>query len=168
MTKIIGVLTLFIYFSIFFVLVININKKNKLIKNSFIAILMLLVVLLSILSDTIMDNILESMVYFWYYPSFSLYLFLLVIALLFFIYNIYNEKLGMKYRIINFIFSSLIIVSYIIFMLLNVDTYSYSELYNGTSLICLRYMTRTFFLWGIFNLLYLLYLKYYKEDHNEC
>ncbi len=167
MGSFLGVMALLVYLAVLLILVININRKNKIIKHGFIIVLLLLLLMLTVSNNSIVDNILKMLVYYWYYPSFSLYLTLLFLALFFFIYNIFNDELGVKFRIINFTFASLIIISYIVFMLLNINTYSYTELYSDNSLTCLRYMTRTSFIWICFLITYYLYRKYSEDDEDE-
>ena len=69
-----------------------------------------------------------------------------------YIYNIFNDNIPDKRRIINYIYGSFIFIGYIIFMLLEVNVNSYNSLYDGDSLLCIRYITRTFILWLVTDL----------------
>ena len=66
-----------------------------------------------------------------------------------FMYNVFNDNIPVKKRIINYVFACFIFIGYFVFMLLKVDISSYNSLYEGDSLFCLRYITRTFTLWII-------------------
>ena len=83
-----------------------------------------------------------------------------------YIKNIFNDKINDKRRIVNYIFASFIIVAYIIFMLLNVDINSSTALYQGDSLNCLRYISRTFIIWMIVNAL-INYFSYFLKKSNK-
>lgn len=158
MSEIIGVSSLFIYFLLMLILVINMHKKNKIIKFIFIAIILAFIAVMLFVNEDIFNSILRLLVEYIYYPTFNNYLITLGIALVILGYSIFNDKLYDKERIINYIFSCLLIVSYIIFMVQGVDIYSYNSLYTGASLICLRYVTRTFILW----LIVLFNIRYYR------
>ena len=75
-----------------------------------------------------------------------------------FLYSIFRESKSDLERIINYIFASLIIVVYVIFMAKNVDINSYNALYAEDSLLYLKYISRTFTVWMII----LLIIKYFK------
>ena len=59
---------------------------------------------------------------------------------------------------VNYIFSLLLIASYVVFALLEIDVNSYTALYSGISLICLRFVSRMFISW----ILIVMNIKYYK------
>ena len=80
-----------------------------------------------------------------------------MITIFFFLYNIFKENKSDMERIVNYIFASLIIVAYIIFMLQEVDINSYNALYEEKSLLCLKYISRTFTLW----IMILVFIKYF-------
>ena len=158
MSEYIGIGSLIIYFFLMLVLVLNMHKKNKLIKFIFIAIILIFIVAMLFVDENIFNSILRLLIEYIYYPTFNSYLITLGISLAILGYSIFNDKLYDKVRIINYIFSCLLIVSYIIFMVPGVDIYSYTSLYPGASLMCLRYVTRTFILW----LVVLFNIRYYR------
>ena len=71
--------------------------------------------------------------------------------------SILNGKISKKIRIINCVFGFISLVAYIIFLMLNIDTNVYLELYSNMSIICLRLVTRSFCIW----LLIIGFSKYY-------
>ena len=69
-------------------------------------------------------------------------------------------------RMINYIYASWIIVAYIIFILLRLDVTSYTELYSGTGLTCLRFITRGFLVWVV-TLVCMKVYYFYMKDNKE-
>lgn len=158
MIKYIGFLVFLIYSVLLFILVVNMHKKNKVIKYGFIILFITLVIILMLSNEVIINTLLRSMINYLYFPSFTSYIVTVTLSLCILVYSIFNERLPDKIRIINYVFASLMIVSYVIFLMLEVDITSYNSLYNVGSLFCLRYVTRTFTLWVII----LLIIKYFR------
>ena len=146
------------YLVLLFFLIINIRKSNKLFKYCFIAFLFITLFALDAYDNTMLDSIIGFIIRYIYYPTYFSYTLTFALSIIMLIITVFSNKIYDKVKIINFIFGSLIILSYIIFLLLKIDTNSYKVLYSGNSLICLRYMTRTFTLWT----LVLLIRQYYK------
>ena len=141
------------------------EDKSKVIKNSFFVFMIALVTALFFVNELIMDYIISIIIRYFYYPTFTSIVITLILTMIIFINNIYDDEFKDKRRIINYIFASFIFISYIIFMLLDVDVNSATALYDGNSLLCLRYISRTFVLWMIVNVL-IKYFYYFlkKED----
>jgi hypothetical protein len=138
-----------VYFILLIILVLNMEDKSKIIKNSFLAFMVALVVALFFVNELVMDYIISAIIRFIYYPTFTSIIVTLIVTMVVFINNIFDDDKNEKKRIINYIFSSFIFISYIIFMFLEVDINSSTALYNGDSLNCLRYISRTFIIWMI-------------------
>jgi hypothetical protein len=138
-----------VYFILLIILVLNMEDKSKIIKNSFLAFMVALVVALFFVNELVMDYIISAIIRFIYYPTFTSIIVTLIVTMVVFINNIFDDDKNEKKRIINYIFSSFIFISYIIFMFLEVDINSSIALYNGDSLNCLRYISRTFIIWMI-------------------
>ena len=151
-------ISLAVYFVLLIILVLNMEDKSKIIKNSFLLFIISLVVALFFVNELIMDYIISIIIKFIYFPSFAAVIAVLLIAMGVFIICIFNDEISDKVRIINYIFASYIFVSYIIFMFLEVDVNSYNALYDGNSLLCLRYISRTSILWLVTNIV----IKYFS------
>ena len=149
MVKYLGFMVFIIYSILLFILVFNMHKKNNIIKYGSIILFVILLIVLIFSNESIVNTLLTSLVSYIYFPSFTSYVITMVLTLGVLVYSIFNENLCDKVRIINYVFSSLMIVSYVIFLLLEVDVLSYNMLYDGESLLCIRYTTRTFTLWVI-------------------
>ena len=141
-----------VYFILIIILVLNIEDKSKIIKYSFLLLLISLLVAFFVTNELVMDYLISIIVRFWYYPTFSTIIAIVFITMVLYIYNIFNDNIPDKRRIINYIFGSFIFIGYIIFMLLEVNVNSYNSLYDGDSLLCIRYITRTFILWLVTDL----------------
>lgn len=150
-------LSLMVYFVLLIILVLNMEDRSKVIKYSFLLFMITLFTAMFFVNEIIMDYIISVIIRYFYFPSFTSIIVTLLLTMATFVYNILKDDLNDKVRIINYIFASYIFVSYIIFMMLNVDVNSYNALYDGYSLICLRYISRTFMLWLIVNVV----IKYY-------
>ena len=135
------------YFVLLIILVLNIDDKSKVIKNSFLLFMISLIVALFFVNELVMDYIVSAIIRFFYYPTFASIIVALLLTMIFFLNNIYNDEKRDFMRITNYIFSCSIFVAFIIFSSLNVDINSYNSLYTGDSLICLRYISRTFTIW---------------------
>ena len=141
-----------VYFILIIILVLNIEDKSKIIKYSFLLLLISLLVAFFVTNELVMDYLISIIVRFWYYPTFSTIIAIVFITMVLYIYNIFNDNIPDKRRIINYIYGSFIFIGYIIFMLLEVNVNSYNSLYDGDSLLCIRYITRTFILWLVTDL----------------
>ena len=141
-----------VYFILIIILVLNIDDKSKIIKYSFLLLLISLLVAFFVTNELVMDYLISIIVRFWYYPTFSTIIAIVFITMVLYIYNIFNDNIPDKRRIINYIYGSFIFIGYIIFMLLEVNVNSYNSLYDGDSLLCIRYITRTFILWLVTDL----------------
>ena len=100
---------------------------------------------------------------YFYFPSFIAIVVTLILTMIIFINSIYDDEMHNKKRIVNYIFASFIFISYIIFMFLDIDINSYNALYEGNSLLCLRYISRTFILWMLVNV----FIKYFHYFMNQ-
>ena len=152
------------YFVLLIILVLNMEDKSKIIKNSFLVFMIALVTALFFVNELVMDYIISIIIRYFYYPTFTSIIITLILTMIIFINNIYDDEFKDKRRIINYIFASFIFISYIIFMFLDVDINSPNALYNGDSLLCLRYISRTFILWMIVNVLIKYFYYFLKKD----
>ena len=158
MTRILVAITIMISFIFLIILVLNMEEKSKIIKNSFIIFMIIFFLGFFVINELIMDYLLSIVLRYFFFPSFSSIILTVLISMVGFIYVLSNSKLNDKYRILNYIFMFLIIVGYVILMILDVDVNSYSSLYTGINLKCLRYISRTFILWMIV----IFSIKYYN------
>lgn len=153
-----------IYFVLLIILVLNMEDRSKIIKNSFLLFMISLVVALFVVNELVMDYILSIIIRYFYYPTFASVIITLILTMVIFVNNIFDDEIRDRKRITNYIFSSFIFISYIIFMFLDVDINSSSSLYQGDSLICLRYISRTFMLWMVVNVLIKYFYCFLKKD----
>lgn len=160
-------LSIMVYFILYTILVLNLTDKSKIIKSSFITFMIILVMSAFIVNEIVMDYLISIIVRYIYFPTFSSILATVIISVVIFLSNIILEKKKDYERIVNYTFASFIIIAYIIFLSLDVNLDSYNSLYSESSLLCLRYISRTAIVWAIFNGVYNFY-KYLnkKEDKN--
>lgn len=151
-------LTVMVYFVLLIILVLNMEDKSKIIKHSFLLFIIALFMALFFVNELVMDYIISIIIKYVYFPSFTAIIVTLLLTMMIFVYSIFEDNLSDKTRIVNYIFASFIFISYIIFMILDIDINSYNALYEGDSLILLRYITRTFVLWLIIDVI----IKYYQ------
>ena len=163
MNKVLLMVAISIYFLLTIILVLNIKDKSKIIKGSFLVFIVTLFLALFFVNELVMDYLFSIIIRYFYYPTFSSIILTVLITMIIFVKNIYNDKMGDKSRIINYVFASFIFVGYIAFMTLKIDINSYNLLYEGSSLICLRYITRSFILWQIVRLINLYYSCFIKR-----
>ena len=157
-------IAIMVYFILLIILVLNMEDRSKVIKNSFIAFMAALIVALFFVNDLVMDYIIGTIIRYIYFPTFSSIIVTLMITIVIFIKNIFDDNKDDKKRIINYIFSCFIIVAYIIFMFLEIDINSSTAMYQGDSLNLLRYISRTFILWMITNGVIKYYTTYLKRE----
>ena len=100
MIKYIGFLVFLIYSVLLFILVVNMHKKNKVIKYGFIILFITLVIILMLSNEVIINTLLRSMINYLYFPSFTSYIVTVTLSLCILVYSIFNEKLPDKIRII--------------------------------------------------------------------
>ena len=157
-------ISLMVYFVLLVILILNMDDKSKIIKNSFLVFVLCLFIALFFVNELIMDYIISQIIRYLYYPTFASILITLVITMIFFISNIYDDDKKDKVRIINYIFSCFIFSFFVIFSFLNIDVNSYNALYTGDSLICLRYISRTFTIWIIITI-FVKYFAYFGKKN---
>ena len=157
-------LAIAVYFILLIILVLNMEDRSKIIKNSFLLFMVSLVVGLFFVNELIMDYIISVIIRYFYYPSFTSIIVTLLLTMIVFIYSIYDDEMKEKTRIINYIFASYIFIYYIVFMFLDIDINSYNALYDGDSLLCLRYISRTFMLWIVVNTFIKYFYYFTKKD----
>lgn len=157
-------LAVMVYFVLLIILVLNTEDKSRIIKNSFLIFMITLVVALFFVNELVMDYILSVIIRYFYYPTFTAIIVTLILTMIIFINNIFDDSFNDKWRIVNYVFASFIFISYIIFMLQNVDINSSISLYQGDSLMCLRYISRTFILWMIADVLIKYFCYFLKKN----
>lgn len=158
MNNLIFPLIIFIYFILIVILIINIHERNKIVKRASILFFALSFIAIVFYDETILEQLLYYIIKYIYFPSYDIYVFTVLFMILVFIYSVFNNNLSNKIRVFNYGFCGIALVSYILFLLLNVDILVYKNLYSGVPLICLRLASRGFIIW----LISLLFVKYYK------
>lgn len=158
MNKVILPLIIMIYLIIFTILIINLYKKNKYIKYTYLLFFLLMFTIIFCSDLTILDEILYYIIKYIYYPTYYSCILTILIMIIISIYTLINKKQSNKEKIINYVFSGLIFISYIIFLTLNINILEYKLLYTGYSLLCLRLITRSFGIW----LIIIGIIKYYR------
>lgn len=157
-------LAIAVYFILLIILVLNMEDRSKIIKNSFLLFMVSLVIALFFVNELIMDYIISVIIRYFYFPSFTSIIVTLLLTMVIFIYSIFNDEMKDKTRIINYIFASYIFIYYIVFMFLDIDINSFNALYDGDSLLCLRYISRTFILWIVVNVFIKYFYYFLKKD----
>lgn len=163
MVKIVGIFSLIFYLVFLMLLVTNLNKKNKIVKRIFAVLIIIFLGILLRSNESVLDSVLAIIVRYIYFPSFSTFMLIVLGSLIILLYSVNNDKLPNNMRIVNYVFASWIIIDYIIFILLKLDVTSYIELYSGTSLTCLRFVTRGFTLWIAVLIIMKVYYRYIDD-----
>ena len=164
MVKLIGIFCLIFYLVFLMLLVTNLNKKNKIVKGIFAVLIIIFLGILMRSNESVLDSVLAIIVRYIYFPSFSTFMLIVLGSLVILLYSVFNDKLPNTMRIVNYVFASWIIIDYIIFILLKIDVTSYIELFSGTSLTCLRLVTRGFLLWIVTIIAMKVYCSYMLEE----
>lgn len=160
--KYMTLLTILVYCILLLVLVINIYKKNRWVK--YISALFTVVFLLTlfVINENFCDQVLFAIIRYIYFPEISSYIVTTLLTSLILFFTIIYDRFSNGIKVVNYTFSFLIIVSYIIFLMLEINVNSYNQLYVGNSLICLRLTTMSFVLW-ILTLAIVKYFNYLKR-----
>ncbi len=159
-------ISIMVYFILLIILILNMEDKSKIIRNSFLVFMVALVTALFFVNELVMDYIISVIIRYFYYPTFASIILTLIVSIAIFVSNILDDEMNDKKRIINYIFSCFIFVAYIIFMSLDVDINSSTALYQGDSLVALRYISRTFIIWMIVRVL-IKYFYYFLKKENK-
>lgn len=157
-------LSIMIYFILYIILVLNLTDKSKIIKYSFVVFMFVLIFSLFFVNEIVMDYIISIVIRYLYYPTFSSILATVIVSIIVFLYNIISDRKSDILRIMNYTFASFIIIAYIIFLSLNVNLNSYNALYSEDSLLCIRYIARTFVIWIMVVAIYKFYLNLNKKE----
>lgn len=164
MVKLIGIFCLIFYLVFLMILVTNLNKNNKIVKGIFAVLIIIFLAILMRSNETVLDSVLALVVRYIYFPSFATFMIIVLGSLVILLYSVYTDKIPKKMRMINFVFASWIIIDYIIFILLKLDVTSFIELYSGSSLICLRFVTRGFLVWVVTLSIMKVYYHYLENN----
>ena len=159
-------ISIMVYFILLIILILNMEDKSKIIRNSFLVFMVALVTALFFVNELVMDYIISVIIRYFYYPTFASIILTLIVSIAIFVSNILDDEMNDKKRIINYIFSCFIFVAYIIFMSLDVDINSSTALYQGDSIVALRYISRTFIIWMIVRVL-IKYFYYFLKKENK-
>ena len=146
-----------VYFILLVILILNIEEKSKIIKYSFFLFVITLFTALFFVNELVMDYLISIVIRYFYFPTFSSIILTIIVTMTILVYNVFVDYIDSRKRIVNYVFTSFIFIGYILFAIQNIDVNSYNALYTGNSLICLRYIARTFILWMIV----LLTIKYF-------
>ena len=109
-------ITIMVCFLLLVILVLNMEEKSKIIKISFILFILAFLLCIFFINEIVMDYFISMVIRLYYFPTFSSIIMILLISMGIFLYNLSNDKLSNKYRIINYIFALLVVIGYIIFM----------------------------------------------------
>ena len=168
MVKYIGMISLAIYSVLVLILIVNLKERNNFIKNAFILLFSLLGITYLVYNQGIINEGLKFFIRYIYYPTFNSFVTTIFLTICILLYSLFSEKLANKFKIINYVFSSFLFVTYVVFMTLNINVYSYNSLYTNSSLFWLRISARGFVIW-IVVLLLVKYCEYFrsKGDYND-
>ena len=119
MVKIIGIFCLIFYLVFLMLLVANLNKKSKIVKYIFSALIIPFLGILMKSNDTVLDSVLALIVRYIYFPNFATFMLIVFGSLIILLYSVFTDKIPKTMRMVNYIYSSWIIVAYIIFILLS-------------------------------------------------
>ena len=151
-----------ISFVLLIILVLNFEEKSKIIKYSYLLFVVSLFIALFLVNEMVMDYLLSEIIRYLYFPRFSSIIATVVASMIIFVYYLFNDHFENNYRIFNYIFLCFILAAYAIFTFIGIDVNSYNSLYNGNSLLCLRYISRTFSIWLVINII-IRYFKYFLK-----
>ncbi len=164
MNKLIFPLVIFIYFVLVTILIINIHERNTIIKRACVLFFAFVFVAIAFYDTIVVDKLIYYILVYIYYPSYYVYVFTVLFMILVFIYSVFNTSLSNNVRVFNYAFCSISLVSYIFILLLKIDISVYKNLYTGTSLICLRAVTRGFLIWSFCVLMYKYYNSFMRKE----
>lgn len=154
--------SIMISFVLIIILVLNFEEKSKIIKYSYLLFIASLFIALFLVNEMVMDYLLSELIRYIFFPRFSSIIATIVISMIMFVYFLFNDHFNNNFRIFNYTFLCFILSAYAIFSFLGVDVNSYNSLYEGNSLICLRYISRTFTIWVVINII-MRYFKYFLK-----
>ena len=147
MIKYVGLISLVIYSILALILIINLKEKNIFIKNASVMLFSLLGITFLIYNQGIINEGLKFFIRYIYFPSFNSFVLTIFLTICILVFTLFSEKVSNKFKIINYVFSSLLFIVYIVFMTLKIDVSLYNSLYSYASVSLLRISTRGFSIW---------------------
>lgn len=141
------VVSIFVYFVLFFILILNDKFKNNIIKYLFMLFVGIMIFIVTITNDNIMDYILRFFIRFIFFPDLASILVCVFVSLICFMYSILSGDIDRYCKIVNYIYSFFVFVSYINFIGLDVDSNLYNSIYSGYSLIFIRIISISTIVW---------------------
>lgn len=167
---------LFILCLLFLILlVININKKNKLV-NILVSLSFIIFILTLIINNVdysvyCIDKVLKLVMNYIYFPSVVVFFFLGVFVIVMLVVTIFSNKIKAVKKIINYVFFmtfNFLFFSFISLVIYNkINLAEVVDLYkDDTILSIVQCANGVIVCWGIFTLFYLLY-NYFKEKYDS-
>ena len=89
-------ISIMVYFILLIILVLNMEDKSKIIKNSFLTFMVLLVMALFFVNELVMDYVISAIIRYIYFPTFSSIIVTLMVTIIIFIKNIYDDEKNEK------------------------------------------------------------------------
>lgn len=157
---------------LFFVLLVNLKRNNRLIQMLAIGIYLgfVLGILISYTSyvKTCIDSFIKEMLNYIYFPSTIVYFFIIVFVTIMILYNLFSKKLSFFKKVFNYLFFSFMYFLFMAFISLatydGVDFLDVTKLYqNDTILSFVQISNLLLIVWAIFTGFYHLYLFYKKK-----
>ena len=157
---------------LFFVLLVNLKRNNRLIQMLAIGIYLgfVLGILISYTSyvKTCIDSFIKEMLNYIYFPSTIVYFFIIVFVTIMILYNLFSKKLSFFKKVFNYLFFSFMYFLFMSFISLatydGVDFLDVTKLYqNDTILSFVQISNLLLIVWAIFTCFYHLYLFYKKK-----
>lgn len=157
---------------LFFVLLVNLKRNNRLIQMLAIGIYLgfVLGILISYTSyvKTCIDSFIKEILNYVYFPSTVVYFFIIVFVTIMILYNLFTKKLSFFKKVFNYLFFSFMYFLFMSFISLatydGVDFLDVTKLYqNDTILSFVQISNLLLVIWVIFTGFYHLYLFYKKK-----
>jgi len=159
---------------LFFILIVNLRRNNKIIQivaiGIFIGFVVGILISYSTYVKTCVDSFVKCIMNYVYFPSTIVYFFIIIFVTCLILYTLFNKNMTLFKKTVNYLFFSVLYFFFMSFVALaaydNVDLVDISKLYQNETILSLVQISNFILvIWLLFTGFYYLY-KYFRKRYD--
>ena len=160
---------------LFIILIVNLKKDNELVQmiaiGVYIGFIIGILISYSTYVKTCVNSFVKAIMNYVYFPSTIVYFFIIIFVTVMILYTLFNKKLTIFKKIVNYAFFSILYFFFMAFIALaaydSVDLVDVAVLYQNETILSLVQISNLILLiWALFTGFYHLYI-YFKKKCND-
>ena len=143
------IISILLSISFIIILILNNNIKSKVINIFFYVLSLAFLILIILFDNSFIYSFLKTIITYLWYPNYLLFVITILVSIIVFILTLLRKKIDLVNKILNYILFIIMFSCYNIYNSFGIDASLYEELYQLRSVIILRIVNITFFIWLI-------------------